>query len=285
MPTFTNQATLSYNDKVTNSNIVSGEVIGVLTATKTAVDDSYAAPGDTVTYVVSVVNSSNTAVSGLTLTDDLGGYAFGETTLYPLSFESDSAVYLQNGQPQTAPAVTAGPPLQFSGITVPAGGNITLIYEAVVNSFAPLQAGDTLVNTVTLGGAGLSAPVTASETVNALQEASLTITKAVSPVPVAENGQLTYTFLLRNNGNTAAVSTDNLSVTDTFDPVLSDLAVTYNGTALVLGTDYTYDQTTGAFATLPGLLTLPAATYTRDPATGAWGVTPGTGTLVVTGTV
>ena len=285
MPTFTNQATLSYNDRTTNSNIVSGEVIGILTATKTAVDDSYAAPGDTVTYVVSVVNSSNAPVSGLTVSDDLGGYPFGEGTLYPLGFEAGSVVYLQNGQPQPAPTVTAGPPLQFSGITLPAGGNITLIYEATVTGYAPLQAGDTVVNTVTVTGAGLSAPVTASETVDALQEANLTITKAVSPVPVAENGRLTYTFLLRNNGNTAAVATDNLTVTDTFDPVLSDLTVTYNGAALTPGTDYTYDQTTGAFATRPGLLTVPAASYVQNPATGEWGITPGTGTLVVSGTV
>lgn len=285
MPTFTNQATLSYNDKTTNSNIVSGEVIGVLSATKTAVDDSYALPGDTVTYVVSVVNSSSAPVSGLTLTDDLGGYAFGGSTLYPLSYDAGSVVFLQNGQPQPAPAATAGPPLQFANLTVPAGGNITLIYEAALTPYAPLQAGSSVVNTVTLSGTGLTAPVTATEQVDALQEASLTISKAVSPVPVAENGQLTYTFLLRNNGNTPAVSTDNLTVTDTFDPLLSDLTVTYNGTPLALNTDYTYDQTTGAFATLPGLLTLPAATYTQDPTTGEWGITPGTGTLVVTGTV
>ena len=36
MPAFTNQATLRYNDTVTNSNIVTGEVVGVISATKTA---------------------------------------------------------------------------------------------------------------------------------------------------------------------------------------------------------------------------------------------------------
>ena len=41
MATFTNQATLSYNDTITNSNIVTGELLEVLTLTKTAVVPQY----------------------------------------------------------------------------------------------------------------------------------------------------------------------------------------------------------------------------------------------------
>ena len=74
-------------------------------------------------------------------------------------------------------------------------------------------------------------------------------------------------------------------IIDTFDPILSNIAVSYNGTALVAGTDYTYNETTGLFATTAGRITVPAAAYTQDPATGNWIVTPGTGTLTVTGTI
>ena len=49
--------------------------------------------------------------------------------------------------------------------------------------------------------------------------------------------------------------------------------------------DYTYDETTGAFATTVGTVTVPAATYTQDPVTGAYSVTPGIATLSVTGTI
>jgi hypothetical protein len=41
MATFTNQATLTYNDTTTSSNIVTGEILEVLSATKTAVVDRY----------------------------------------------------------------------------------------------------------------------------------------------------------------------------------------------------------------------------------------------------
>ena len=51
MATFTNQATLRYNGNVVNSNITTGELVEVLSATKTAVIDSYE-PGSDVTYVL-----------------------------------------------------------------------------------------------------------------------------------------------------------------------------------------------------------------------------------------
>ena len=56
MATFTNQATLSYNNTVSRSNIVTGELVDILAVAKTAVTDTYGC--DTcVTYTVSIVKS------------------------------------------------------------------------------------------------------------------------------------------------------------------------------------------------------------------------------------
>ena len=71
--------------------------------------------------------------------------------------------------------------------------------------------------------------------------AYLTIGKAVSPATVAENGTLTYTFTIQNYGNTAAAETDNVTVSDTFSPILKAISVTYNGVAWTEGTQYTYN--------------------------------------------
>ena len=38
-------------------------------------------------------------------------------------------------------------------------------------------------------------------------------------------------------------------------------------------------------STVPGQITVPAATYTQDSETGEWNIQPGISTLVVTGTV
>ena len=71
MAIFTNQATLIYNGGSANSNIAVGEILEVLSAEKTAVEGSYA-PGELVTYVVTIRNTGTGAFNDLILTDDLG---------------------------------------------------------------------------------------------------------------------------------------------------------------------------------------------------------------------
>ena len=284
MAIFSNQATLTYNGNTTNSNIAYGEILEVLTATKTAVEGTYA-PGQLVTYAVTLRNTGGSALTGVTVTDDLGGYTFNGATVYPLTYEAGSATLFVNGVPQTAPAVTAGPPLVVSGLTVPAGGDLVLVYQARANQFADPTADGTIVNTVTATGDGITTPVTATETVTADAEPNLTISKSINPTQVVDNDRLTYTFVIQNTGNEAVVATDNAAITDTFDPILTDLVVTYNGVTWTEGVQYTYDAATGLFTTLPGALTVPAATYTQDPVTGAYTLTPGIATLAVTGTI
>lgn len=283
MARFTNQAQLTYSGGVTNSNIAEGELLEVLSATKTAVYNTYTR-GETVTYIVSLVNTGTTEITGLTLSDDLGTYTQGDFTLTPLEYIAGSVKYYQNGVLQTTPTAVAGPPLVISGISVPAGGNTTVAYEARTNRFAPLGTEDSIVNTVTVSGGGIT-PITAAETVSVNSAPDLTITKAISPVPVTENGRLTYTFTIQNYGNTAADAAANVVVTDTFNPILRDIAVAFNGIAWATGTNYTYNETTGEFSTITGQITVPAATYTQSTADGSWIVTPGMSTLTVTGTV
>lgn len=284
MAIFFNQATLSYNDTVTNSNIVTGEILDILSAAKTAVTETYTT-GDTTTYVISIVNSGTTAATGVTVTDDLGTYTFGTTQVTPLDYVDGSVRYFVNGALQPAPAVTAGPPLVISGLTVPAGGNAIIVYEATANTFAPLGDGASITNTAVITGTGITNPVTVQETITADSTARLTITKALSPETVTENGELTYTFTIQNYGSTPIVATDNATVTDTFNPILDPIAVTFNGAAWTEGVNYTYNETTGEFVTIPSQITVPSATYTQDPATGEWLIQPGSVVLRVTGTV
>lgn len=284
MATFTNQATLTYSGGTTNSNITTGQLLEVLTASKTAVVPTYRT-GRPITYLITLINSGAAALTGLTVTDDLGGYAFNGNTVYPLVYTAGSVRYYQDGVLQTAPAVTAGPPLTITGISVPAGGSTVIAYEAESTAFAPLGAEDSVVNTVTVTGGGLPDAVTATETVAPVAGPVLTISKALSPTEVAANGQVTYTFVIQNSGNTVASAADSLVVTDVFSPILRDLTVTLDGTALTAPTQYTYDAATGRFATVAGVITVPAASFTQDTATGAYTVTPGTATLTVTGTL
>ena len=180
MATFTNQATLTYNDITTNSNIVTGEIIEVLSAAKTAVTDQYSV-GDSVTYVISIVNTGAAPVSGVSITDDLGAYDFGTDTVTPLTYVNGSVRYFADGVLQAPPTVSTGNTLTITGITVPANGNAVIVYETLTNEFAPPTVGSTITNTAVITGTGIAAPITVEENITAADSAQLSITKALSP--------------------------------------------------------------------------------------------------------
>lgn len=283
MAIFTNQATLTYNGNVINSNIATGELVEVLSATKTAVLENYNQDSE-ITYVIQLVNSGSAALTGLNITDDLGAYSYGTTTVVPLDYVNGSIRLYVNGVLQTAPVVTAGPPLVISGITIPAGGVATIIYVAKVNQYAPLGLEDSIVNTATLSGGGIT-EITVTETVYPESAARLTITKTICPSTVTENGQVTYTFTIQNTGNVPITTADTATIVDTLNPILSGLTVAFNGTTWTEGVNYTYSETTGEFETALGQITVPAATYTQDPTTGVWVIDPGVSVLTMTGII
>ncbi len=283
MAQFTNQATVSYNGITVNSNIVTGEITQVLSAWKEATTTTYRS-GDIVTYVVGIQNSGNIDYQGLTLTDNLGEYLFGTDNRYPLTYEGDSVIYIVNGVTQASPTAVAGPPLVITGINVPAGGNAVIIYRVRANEFAPIDGN--VINTVTINGGGVTEDIVATNTLPANTDPNLTVFKELTPTTVVENGQILYTFTIRNSGTEAADATDNVTLTDVFSPVINTpLTVTLNGTPLSVGTGYTYDEVSGTFTTAQGVITVPAATVTQDPVTGAYTVTPGTTVLTVSGTI
>lgn len=286
MATFYNQATLLFGGQRINSNTTAAEIVDAASMSKTAVSASYAA-GDAVAYVISIPNDGATALTNLTLTDDLGTYTIaGGMAVTPLEYVPDTLKYYVDGVLLPSPTVTAEDgTLTVTGISVPSGSVAMLIYEARANEFAPLAPGSVITNTATLTGEGLCNTVSDTAAVPVLEAPELSITKTASPEVVTGCGEITYSFIIQNTGNTAAVATDDLIVTDVFDPALSDITVTIDGATVAEGTAYTYDEATGSFTTLPGAITVPAATYAQDPTTGVITVTPGVTVLTVSGTL
>ena len=284
MATFSNQATLLYGGVATSSNIVTGELLDALAVTKTAVIVTYRT-GDTLPYVVTLRNTSGAALTGITVTDTLGAYPFGTGTLTPLSYVTDSVKYFVNGELVAPPTVASTAPLTFTGLSLPAGGEGYLVYAVTVNDYAPLGADGSVTNTATVTYPGLVTPLSATATVTAADGVSLNVKKAVTPATVTEGDSLTYTITVENYGLTPVTAEGGALISDTFDPILSLSGVSFNGQPLSEGTGYTYNGVTGEFATLPGVLTVPAATAVQDPITGAYTLTPGVAVLSVGGTV
>ena len=285
MATFTNQAQLTYDAETLNSNIAIGEIQSALTIEKTVLSGPTYGMGSTVVYQITVSNAGDTAVSGLKLTDSLGAYAFQSMTLYPLTYQAGSVQLFLNGVLQTAPNVSCTQPLTFTGLSIPENGTVQLIYRATVNQYAPLAPDGQIRNVASLTGCALTETLTAAATVTAESGPSLLIAKSMVPVPVMENGTLTYTFVILNTGNTAATAADLVTVSDLFSPILHDITVTLDGAYWTTPAQYTYSETTGQFHTVPGQITVPAATYAQNTTTGVWSMTPGSVTLLVSGTL
>lgn len=285
MANFINQATLSYNGTVASSNITTGSITETVTAAKNAVTDTDTYTlNDDIVYAVSLVNNGSNPVTGITVTDDLGSYTPPEGTspVVPLTYIDDSVTLYVNGVLQSQPTVTAGPPLEISGIDIPAGGNAVLIYRARANEYAPLDTGGSIENTAVISGAGCN-DITVSETVTPEAAANLAINKTLSPTEVEDNGQVTYTFVIQNTGNTAVEEGDSAVFRDVFNPPLSNLSVTFNGQPWAETTNYTYNQSTGEFESAADQITVPAAFITQNQSTGVVTVQPRTSTLVITG--
>ena len=68
------------------------------------------------------------------------------------------------------------PPLTITGISIPAGGTVIIVYKVRTNQFAPLDPESSIENTVSVIGDGINTPITANETVFPESEPMLSLT-------------------------------------------------------------------------------------------------------------
>lgn len=296
--TFTNQAKLNYNNNDIYSNLTTGTINTSLQATKNAIDNEYAI-GDTITYSVSLINTSPTTALTVSMTDNMG---LLDNTHYPLTYVTGNLLYYQNGVlTDPAPLTISGgnqAPLTIDNISVPAGGNAVLLYEVLVNNYAPLGTGAKIENTATFDNV-----ITATEVITPRNEAILSINKLLNPTTVDEDGQVTYTFIIYNSGTSEIATTDAVVLSDSFIPPLTITNVTFQsgatgtpitwveGAQSFVGTHYTYSVTTdtsgvrvGNFASHNDVITVPAGIPSED-SEGIWTVQEGQSTLTITGTL
>lgn len=280
----TNQASLNYryNGQSASvlSNIATATLAEALSVEKVSIENVYRL-GDTVTYSVSFENGSGAALTGVTVTDNLGSYEFGTFTVTPLTFVAPAILLVDGVFVGDIAATVAENSVSFTLPTLASGSRAQILYRALVNDNAPLAEGSTITNTASVTAGGITVPVSDTNTVTVDNYADVTVTKSMTPSSVVEGEALTYTFVINNYGNSEAT---DIVLTDAFDPAPENITVQVNGVS-VPATDYTYE---GGVLTLPAAtsqyaLSLPAATITQDITTGNVVVTPSSLTVTVTG--
>ena len=287
MPSIENFATVRYTSggitETKVSNIAEISVESAVGFTKTSLGNTYT-DNSILTYILTVTNSSGSAVTGSTITDNLGTYVFGTTELTPLEYVSP-AVLLINGQDVSAQLTvdaSISGSLIFTIPSIPAGATANIIYKAQLNDYAPLAVDSTIINTSTFESNSECADTSASATVSVANTANISIIKQMCPNPSVCGDTITYTIKIYNYGNTAA---ENVVLTDDFNPAPANITVSRDG-VLLLGTDYTYvDGTLTVPSASATPITVPAATFTQDPTTGIITITPSVVEYTITGTI
>lgn len=283
-----NQATLNYNSGdaavSTSSNIAIVTMQGPLEATKYSLETAYQL-GDEITYNVFITNTSAATLSNLVVTDNLGTYPLvGEGTATPLTYVGPAKIFINNvfSSTVTGTVSTLGNSVEFQVGNLAPASTMLLEYKVATNGYAPAVVGTSnIVNTVSITGNNITAPITASNTLPLDSFADVTIEKTMSPDPVVDGNPLNYTFLIRNYGTLAAT---NVVLTDTLANEPTITAVTVDGVAT---TDYTYTAGEFQYPATSSTLTysIPAATFVQNPTTGLVTIDPSTSTIVIQGTI
>ena len=280
-----NRATVTFDyGNVTGASVTSNLAVttlqGPLTVSKNSLNVSYSA-NEELTYIITLENTGNTAIEGVTVTDDLGrffpvGFA---TPVTPLTYVGPAQLYVNGSLSGLLEAEVVGTgELVFTIPSLPGGSNAIIVYIVRVNEYAPLSAdAGGITNGVVANADGLCETGEDSNTIAVLEAADVRLIKQMSPDPVVCGEQITYTVNAFNYGNIAAT---NVVLTDSFDPAPTSISVYVNG----IQTDaFTYDESTGLFS-LSLDTGIPAATYSRD-ANGVVVATPGVAGVVITGTI
>ena len=288
MPTIENFATVNYTSNgvaaTKVSNLAETQLESSVLFSKNVLGSTYS-DGDVVTYIMTITNASTSAVPNISIFDNLGQFTEGASELTPLNYLGP-AVLLINGQDVSAQLTVTEQPqggITFSFPSLASGATANIVYRTVVNEYAPLAQGSTIINTADLTSDSACADTSASATVTAAVAADVSVFKQMCPNPVICGETLTYTIRIYNYGNIAA---ENVQLVDAFDPAPANITVAEGG--VILSPEiYTY---AGNVLTVPTSVTenpiiVPAATFTRDETTGVVSVTPGVVEFVVTGTI
>ncbi|WP_169304441.1 T9SS type B sorting domain-containing protein [Pedobacter frigoris] len=158
---------------------------GKLTATKTIVGNpATVKAGDVLTYNITIKNSFGTAKAGVTASDDVPSTLVNINTI-------------SNG------GVLTGNKIDWSGLTVPANGSITLSFKATVA--ANLPVGTTTIKNVAsvIDPTDPGNPITPE--VEVPTDGKLTATKTIvgNPATVKAGEELTYNITIKNSFGTA----------------------------------------------------------------------------------
>ncbi len=209
-------------------------------ASGTAVD-----PGDVITYVLTGVNTGETALDSVEIVDDLS------SVLDHASLDADPVATIIGGV-ETPVAVVDGE-LSWTG-ALAVGQTVTIIYSVTVG---PDAAGELIENSATAiatppGGEEITPPP--ATTTNPVNEPGFSVSKSAAPASgtaIDPGAVVTYTVTGVNTGETVL---DPVAIVDDLSGVLDDAEFNDDAVALVDGSPASAPQLVGETLSWTGAL-------------------------------
>jgi large repetitive protein len=146
-----------------------------LTVNKTTPTTSISAPG-AISYSIVVANSGNVTLTGVTVNDTLPGGSAGAVTLVSGDTDGDSQLDV---------------------------GEIWTYGASYTATAADINAGNPLVNNVSVTTTQTQAPVSSSATTTVSQAPALSVLKTTTTTSISAPGAISYSILVTNTGNVA----------------------------------------------------------------------------------
>ncbi len=219
--------------------------------------------------------------------DNLGLYFKYMGGYNPLKYISNTMRFYRNGKSFNNDYGYSATDIEVLNLSISPNDTITIAYQVSLNQHAPFEILDgiasTITNTATLydnkGGTQLE---NSSDIITAEPFTDLSLTKWLTPNPIVQNQQVTYSFIFQNTGNTPVTS--GAVISDKFSHPMTIDKVTFNNMEWTAGTEFTYSNLSRTFSSLGNNIKVQAATYEHADLKG-YITTPGTSTLMIYGTV
>lgn len=181
------------------------------TSTKTVVDTNGGDtnPGDTLEYTITLKETGGVDATGVSITDDMPQDVAGLTLTSPTGISCSTTSSTCN----TTGGANGTGQLDITGITVPANGSVTFVYNVTVDAAA--TPGDIIVNTATITNPDADPSGSTTKEV----KATITVTQ---PAPPASGNKILYVYDDSTMSRAPQTTTSgSVSITTTHDWILT----------------------------------------------------------------
>lgn len=283
MGKFVNQTQLTFGNNIIKSNIVEGEILEALIGNKVTLTDQYLFDS-VITYFINLTNNSERDISSINIEDNLATYTINNNEYTPLDYiDGSSKLFINGKEEQNLDIVKNKHNVIFKNITLKKNQTITLVYQGKINSYAPLGENNIIINKAKINYPNMTDSLVLESQLCYSNKANIKLEKSIDKTVYKIGEKIKHVIKILNYGINDLSLINNLTIKETFSPIIKNIEVTYNGVKWTNGVNYSYNSTSGNFITLSNQIALFKAKITKNENTNQYNLIPSFATLIIEG--